>query len=190
VVSQFEFFMIIVSVLIAIAISELVGWWGRLIRSRQKIAVDPLHLSWTIALLIMSVTYWIGIWPYAEYEIVHVGQIWALILPTVCLILVAYAITPDVGQDENNTTYIVDRRRSIFSTLVVFVTLAIVADWVFIGFVPSSALQMVFLVVLYMACVFFAQRWVQVIALSATLLYFIGLPVVLGLGGLFENYQN
>ncbi len=56
--SQFEFFMIIVSVLIAIAISELAGWWGRLIRSDHKASFDPLHLGWTV----LTHYTWAGRW--------------------------------------------------------------------------------------------------------------------------------
>lgn len=184
--SQFEFFMIIVSVLIAIAISELVGWWGRLIRFDGKVNVDPLHLCWTVAVLIISVTYWIGIWPYAEYDIVHVGQVWALILPTLCLILVTYAITPDLVQNGNGGDYMVDKRRSIFLALAVFLMLAVVADWVFVGFVPSGMLPMLLLAGLYLACACSPKRWIQVFALIVTLLFFIFLPIVLGLEGLFD----
>ncbi len=187
--SQFEFFMIIVSVLIAIAISELVGWWGRLIRSTEAVNVDPVHLGWTVAILVICVTYWIGIWPYTEYEILHVGQIWALILPTVCLILVAYAITPDVAQSGNGA-YVTEKRRSIFFTLAAFLALTIMADWIYIGFIPASALSMLLLIGLFIACAFSSKRWLQIITLSVTLLFFIGLPVVMGLQGLFENYQT
>jgi hypothetical protein len=188
--SQFEFFMIIVSVLIAIAISEIVGWWGRLIRSNKQAEVDYLHLGWTVAILIISVTYWMGIWPYAEYEIVHVGQIWALILPTVCLILLAYAITPGEDYSGEGSAFIFERRRSIFIAMAAMLTLGILADWVFIGFVPPSATPMILLIGLYVACAYTAQPWVQVVALIATLLFFIGLPIVMGLGGLFANYQS
>ncbi len=140
-------------------------------------------------MLIISVTYWIGIWPYTEYDIVHVAQIWALILPTLCLILVAYAITPDVVQGGNGRDYMLDHRRSIFSALAVFLALTVVADWVFIGFVPSSALPMLLLVGLYMLCAYVPKRWMQVLTLAVTLLFFIFLPIVMGLDGLFEAYR-
>ena len=75
--TQFEFLMMIASVVVAVGMTEIVGGWGRLARADGEIKFDWLHLGWTIYILLLSVQYWIGMWSYRELRIEYVGQIFS-----------------------------------------------------------------------------------------------------------------
>ena len=56
--------MAIAAVAIAIGITEIVGGWGRLLRSDNSLRVDWIHLLWSLNIVVFSLLYWIGMWPY------------------------------------------------------------------------------------------------------------------------------
>ena len=79
----FEFLMAIASVVIAIALTEMFGGWGNLLRTHVRPKVDWLHLGWTILITLYAIQYWVGNWPYRDIEFQSVYQVWFLIFPTV-----------------------------------------------------------------------------------------------------------
>jgi len=133
--SDFEFLMAIASVVIAIALTEIFGGWGDLLRAKIAPRIDWLHLAWTVVVVLYAIQYWVGIWPYRNVEIRLIFQVWFLIIPTLFIVLVAYAITPNVGPDEELMLrdYYMSRRGPIFIGLAVFVAMAQLADLVILG---------------------------------------------------------
>ncbi len=131
----FEFMMAIASVVIAIGLTEIFGGWGNLLRARIVPKVDWLHLCWTTVVVMYAIQYWMGIWPYREQEFIYIYQVWFLIIPTLFIVLVSFAITPNVGPDEEIPLrdYYMSRRAPIFFGLAVFVTTAQLADLVIEG---------------------------------------------------------
>ena len=99
--TYFEFLMAIASVVIAIGLTEIFGGWGDLLRSRIAPQIDWLHLSWTVVVVMYAIQYWVGIWPYREVNFSYIYQVWFLIIPTLFIVLVAFAITPNVNPDED-----------------------------------------------------------------------------------------
>jgi len=97
----FEFLMAIASVVIAIALTEMFGGWGNLLRTHVRPRIDWLHLGWTILITLYAIQYWVGIWPYRDIEFHSIYQVWFLIFPTLFIVLVAFAITPNVAPAES-----------------------------------------------------------------------------------------
>lgn len=145
----FEFLMAIASVVIAIALTEMFGGWGNLLRTHVRPKVDWLHLGWTILITLYAIQYWVGIWPYRDIEFHSVYQVWFLIFPTLFIVLVAFAITPVVGSDESPDLreYYMSRRGPIFIGMAIFATMAQIADWVILG-IPMSAIGVGFILIL------------------------------------------
>ncbi len=145
----FEFLMAIASVVIAIALTEMFGGWGKLLRTHVRPKIDWLHLGWTILITLYAIQYWVGIWPYRDIEFHSVYQVWFLIFPTLFIVLVAFAITPVVGSDENPDLreYYMSRRGPIFFGMAIFVTMAQIADWVILG-TPMGAIGVSFILIL------------------------------------------
>ena len=118
----FEFLMVIAGVVIAIAMAEIVSGWGRMVRAGVNVKFDWLHLGWSLTVLLNAMLYWVGVWAYAELEFQYVAQTWFLVLPTLFLVLVAFALTPDISQISGQSLrdYFISNRRGFFSSYVLF----------------------------------------------------------------------
>lgn len=176
--------MMIASVVVAIGMTEIAGGWGRMVRTPAHVNSDWLHLGWTIYILLLAIQYWIGMWSYNQLEIPYVGQIYFLVIPTIFLVIAAYAITPDVpleGELDVRDYYLANRT-GVFLSLAMFSVAAWIADLVIAGlqqleieFMIMSLLVAAGLVVL----VFTKNVWVHTGIL--------GLSILFVLGGLFTE---
>ena len=182
--SRFEFFMMIASVVVAIGMTEIAGGWGRMVRTPARVNFDWLHLGWTIYILLLSVQYWIGMWSYNQLEISYVGQIYFLVIPTIFLVIAAYAITPDVpleGEFDVRDYYLANRI-GVFLSLAMFSVAAWIADLVIAGLqrLEIAFMIMSLLVAAGMMVLAFTKRvWVHTGIL--------GLSILIVLGGLFTE---
>ena len=133
--TRFEFLMMIAAVVVAVGMTEIVGGWGRLMRTRAVVKADWLHLGWSIWILAILIQYWIGMWAYNELQIDYMGQIFFLIIPTLFGVLAAFAITPDVPMvgELDVREYYWAKRTAVFLPLAAFALLSYVADLVIVG---------------------------------------------------------
>ncbi len=173
--TQFEFLMMIASVVVAVGMTEIVGGWGRLARADGEIKFDWLHLGWTIYILLLSVQYWIGMWSYRELHIEYVGQIFFLVVPTLFLVLATFAMSPDVVNRSqiDMRTYYLEKRRVVFLSLAVFSLAAWLADIVIVGYERLEVSFMLFSIVsgLVLCALAYSQRvWLH----GAVLVFLIG----------------
>lgn len=179
----FEFLMAIASVVIAIALTEIFAGWGRLLRTHIVPKIDWLHLCWTVIVVLYSIQYWVGIWPYREIEFTTIFQVWFLIFPTLFIVLVSYAITPDIGPDENQDLreYYMARRGPIFLGLTAFVAMAQIADFVILGtgFSPVGTM----LVVLMPLTAFTTKTWAHCSLMLVNGYFLIALALVPSITG-------
>lgn len=182
--SRFEFFMMIASVVVAIGMTEIAGGWGRMVRTPAKVNFDWLHLGWTIYILLLAIQYWIGMWSYNQLEIPYVGQIYFLVIPTIFLVIAAYAITPDVpleGEFDVRDYYLANRI-GVFLSLAMFHVTAWIADLVIAGLerVEIGFMIMSLLVAAGAVVLAFTKRvWTHIGVL--------GVSIVIVLGGLFTQ---
>ncbi|MBL4581047.1 MAG: hypothetical protein JKY29_04435 [Gammaproteobacteria bacterium] len=131
----FEFLMALASVVIAIALTEIFAGWGRLLRTHIAPKIDWLHLGWTLVIVLYAIQYWVGIWPYREVEFTLIYQVWFLIFPTLFIVLVSYAITPDINPETSLDLrdHYMSRRAPVFIGLAVFLATAQLADVIILG---------------------------------------------------------
>lgn len=131
----FEFLMAIASVVIAIALTEICAGWGRLLRTHITPRIDWLHLGWTLAVILYSIQYWVGIWPYRDIQFDRIYEVWFLIFPTLFIVLVSYAIAPELEPDDevDLRDYYMTRRGPIFFGMAAFLGMAQMADTVILG---------------------------------------------------------
>jgi len=95
-VSYFEFLMVLAGLVVAIAMTEIVSGWGRLLRTTVDVQWDWLHFGWGLCLLMLSLQYWVGMWPYHQINFEYLGQVSFLVLPTLFFVSAAYALTPEI----------------------------------------------------------------------------------------------
>ena len=60
--SQFEFLITFLSVLLAIGLAEVLSGWGRLIRTPEKEQLYPLFVFWSLTLIPQAVVTWAQLW--------------------------------------------------------------------------------------------------------------------------------
>jgi hypothetical protein len=133
--SRFEFLMMIAAVVVAVGLTEIVGGWGRMMRTHATVRNDWLHLSWTILILCSLIQYWIGMWAYNAFPIEDMVEIFFLIIPSLFGVLAVYAITPDVPLDGELVVrdYYWAKRRVVFLPLAAYLLAALVSDIVILG---------------------------------------------------------
>jgi len=89
-VSRFEYLSVLVSIVIALGITEVVNTWGRLLRQRANVRFDWLHGLWTVFIVLMLIQYWWGFWEFRVIE--HWSFAGLLLVVTECLLLVLCAL--------------------------------------------------------------------------------------------------
>ncbi|MGR8947696.1 MAG: hypothetical protein ACU84Q_06585 [Gammaproteobacteria bacterium] len=182
--SQFEFFMVIASILVAIAVTEVVSWWGKLLRNKRIRDVGIINLAWSGLLVSNIVLYWSGFWAYKDLTIVTYPQIWMLLLPTLLAILVAFAITPSsIELEKGFAEYYKENRRLIFFFWALFIFAALAADVVILKSVTFEALMYVaILAVAFVSCALSNDTRVHFVGIMIVFLLVLLLPLALGFG--------
>ena len=140
--SEFEFLMVLSGFVIAIAMTEVVGGIGRQIRTRAKVKYDWLHLGWSSVALVILMLSWTSLWPYREFEFVYLAQIWMLVIPTLFLVIVAYALSPNVpaNGEFHVREYFLAKRIPIFVGLSLATLMGTVAESVIVGLKSLTSL--------------------------------------------------
>ncbi len=158
--SQFEFLMAIASVLIAIGMAEIVSGWGRLLRSTLSVKLDWLYLLWTVLSLVAALVYWTSMWPYGNAQFTHMYQVWFLVIPSLFLVMLAYAVTPQLpGSGEFCLrSYYQTKQKQIFGSHSMFLALAALADYLIVG---SLQLVLLCMSLLVLTLAFVRQLWIH-----------------------------
>jgi len=169
--TRFEFLMMIAAVIVAVGMTEIVGGWGRLLRTRAVVETDWLHLCWTILILFSLLQYWIGMWSYHELQIDRMDQIFFLIIPSLFGVLSTFAITPDVPMagELDVREYYWAKRTAIFLPLAAYVLTALVADLVIVGIENVALIEAIPYVVgaaMLSSLSFFKHTWIHAAVLS------------------------
>jgi len=94
-VSQFEYVTVLVSIVIAFALSEILSIWGGLIRNRQRVRPYWVYLGWTILTFLALVQIWWGIWQYRGVEFSNYGRLVLLLSSPLTISLAVFVLQPD-----------------------------------------------------------------------------------------------
>lgn len=129
--TQFEFVLIFVSIVVAFAVSDILASWGEQIRLRRHVRHYALHTAWSLLLLFVMMQVWWSLWTLNQQTGWTFPQYCALVLPFLILALMAYILTPNF--DESGT----DIRRHYFENSHWFFSLGAfyLAAWSFFSIV-------------------------------------------------------
>ena len=98
--TQFEFVLVFISIVVAFAVSDILSSWGDQIRLRHRVRHYPLHTAWSILLLFVMMQVWWSLWDLSEQPSWTFPSYLALVVPFLTLALMAYILTP--GLDESD----------------------------------------------------------------------------------------
>lgn len=93
--SRFEYLSVLVSIVIAYAMSEALSGWGQMIRVRDRVRLYPLHLGWSILSVVLMVQWWWGgFWHYRDAADLGLFGFLAVLTEPILLVLLAFVLTP------------------------------------------------------------------------------------------------
>lgn len=93
--SRFEFNTVLVSIVLAFAISEILTSWGRLVRHRHQVRSPGLYVLATSWVLAAIVVHWFGLWAYRDAPFDRVFETLLILLPALVIALVCFVWVPD-----------------------------------------------------------------------------------------------
>jgi len=97
--SQFEFSIVLVSIVIAIAISEVLATWGRMIRYRNRIRPYWVHVGWMALVLLFAVQSWWGLWALREWPSWSFFEYVMFLVPYLTLVVLTFLVCPDMAAE-------------------------------------------------------------------------------------------
>ena len=190
--SHFEFFMVLAAVVVAVAMTEIVGGWGRLLRSSAEIKLDWLYLGWTLFVLLASMIYWVGMLPYESFQFAYLGHVWLLVIPTLFLVLVSFALSAEVPSDGDLRLrdHYLSKRRHIFFGLIGFIITGWLADFFITGYLSfREILYPALMVIIFLSLALTARIWIHSALLVLTLA--IHLPIAfLEMDGFLARFSS
>lgn len=128
--TQFEFVLVFISIVLAFAVSDILSNWGEQVRLRRRIRHYALHTAWSGLLLIVMMQVWWSLWAYRERTVWTFLEYIALMVPYLTLALMAYILTPNFEDDEKDIKrYYLDNSRWFFSLGAFYL-----ASWMFFSY--------------------------------------------------------
>ena len=97
--SQFEYITVVVSIVMAFAISEVLSGLGRLVRERSRVKFYWVHVAWMVYGILWILQHWWGIWDYRSIEFTNFFSFLALVAPSLTFVLLAFLVTRTLPVD-------------------------------------------------------------------------------------------
>jgi hypothetical protein len=118
--TQFEFVLVFVSIVIAFAVTDILANWGEQIRLRHQIRHYVLHTAWSVLLLFVMMQVWWSLWQLSERTGWTFPEYLALVVPFLTLALMAYILTPKLDEPGKDIrSHYFDNSRWFFSYVVI-----------------------------------------------------------------------
>ncbi len=92
--SRFEYLSVLVSIVIALGISEMTVSWGRALQQRHQLTFSWLHLFWTLFIVLLMVQFWWGFWNFRLVEPWSLPALLSVLVEAVTLVLAALLLAP------------------------------------------------------------------------------------------------
>lgn len=133
--SRFEYLSVLVSIVIALGLSEVTISWGRVFQRRIKMHAYWLHVFWSLFSLFLMVQFWWGFWRYRTIEDWSLGALLLTLTVVITLTLCALMLVPrarDAEGVDSRQVYF-DNAKSFFSLGALYIVLVTTMDVVVLG---------------------------------------------------------
>lgn len=113
---RFEYLSVLVSIVIALGMSEVVSVWGRLLRRRREVRLCWIHAGWSLFVLVLMAQLWWGFWNYRVVEDWSFAGLMIVLSLALLMVLAALVITPSdqVAAGLDLRRFYLDNRRLFF----------------------------------------------------------------------------
>ena len=174
--SRFEYLSVLVSIVIALGLTEISAGWLRLLRNRTRVRFSALHAAWSLFSVLMLIQLWWGFWQYRAVEAWSFPGLLAVVGESLLLAFAGTVLLPEVAPDRelDLRAYFQEQSRLFFSMgtavlLMLAVTDVIVAGQPFLH--AESAFRVPGVVVAILAAVFPNPRLHAALAVVAFALF-------------------
>jgi len=107
---RFEFLSVLPSIVLAIAVTEILGALGGMIRLRHDVRPHPVHVGWMGLVLVLSIQFWWSLWDRRGSAEQGFVAYLASLMPYFTLVVLAHYLTPDPEHDDLETYYLRNAR--------------------------------------------------------------------------------
>lgn len=132
--SRFEYLSVLVSIVIAYAMSEALSGWGQMIRVRDRMRFYPLQLGWSVlSVLLMVQWWWGGFWKFRDAGDLGYFHFLAILSEPVLLVLLTFVLSPrpdELAGRDLRAEYFRNRRWSFGIAALLLFELALVDAFV------------------------------------------------------------
>jgi hypothetical protein len=128
--SRFEYLSVLVSIVIALGISDLTIAWARVLQNRLVTKFCWLHAFWSVFSLFLMIQFWWGFWRYRTIGEWSLGGLLLVVAVVISLTMCALMLSPRTSPEANvdlRTTYF-DNARNFFTLGALFVALITVME--------------------------------------------------------------
>ena len=93
--TRFEFSIVLVSIVLAFALSEILTAWGRVIRHRRHLSISWPYTLVSVWLVLTIILHWAGLWSYREMQADRTFYLFILLAPSLVVALACHILTPE-----------------------------------------------------------------------------------------------
>jgi len=128
--SQFEYLSVLISIVVALGITEVTISWGRLLQHRSRVRFSGLHVFWTTFLLFVMIQFWWGFWNYRTVDAWSLASLLIFVSEGIALVLCAIVLSPGrvISGDIDLEDLYYENARPFFLLGGVFLVLSTVGD--------------------------------------------------------------
>jgi len=119
--SRFEYLSVLISMVIALGLTEITVSWGRLLQRRCEVNFSWLHTFWSAFVVLMMIQFWWGFWNFRVVEDWTLASLLAVVAETITLVLCALQLVP-----RRSATGAIDLEDLYFANARVFFILAVI----------------------------------------------------------------
>jgi hypothetical protein len=126
---KFEYTTVLVSIVIAFAMSEILSGWGHMLRMRHRLRPWWPHTLWTVLVLLALMQSWWGTWQYRHVDLEGFDALLLLVAPTLAMVISVFILMPDLSKGEVDLRgHFMENRRWFFVFAALSVVLLAAAD--------------------------------------------------------------
>ena len=117
--TQFEYLSVLVSIILALGMSEVMISWARMIQRRDHVKFSLLHAFWTVFILFLMIQFWWGFWNSRLVDNWSLSLLLGVVIECTILVVIAILFTPDLSNRDE-----IDLEQVYFSNAKPFFLLA------------------------------------------------------------------
>lgn len=136
--SEFEYLSVLVSIIIGLAITQLLSGAARLIQIRRRVRLHATTLCWMVTLFLIDTQVWWAAYELRDNENWNFFLFLLFLLTPVVMFLLSYLVLPELGDEDTAdlAANFDDNRPWFFVLLALGPAISLLVEWSRVGRVP------------------------------------------------------